>query len=120
MQLTEQQRAELERREWRPEVECGEFQTWAKISGGCIATLYADGFFTFSGDPSLAAEFLAVADYQPPGYRFVPLELIDSVRSVVEAYREECESGSDTGVVHKLEHLYDVFSRLQQNGGEGR
>jgi len=75
--MTEQQRAELERREWRLEIECGEFQTWGKTTGKCAATLYADGFFTFSGDPMLAAEFLAVAGYQPSGYRLVQEEVAE-------------------------------------------
>ena len=117
MRLTEQQRAELERREWKLEVECGEFQTWVKITGGCIASLYADGFCTFSGDPTLAAEFLAVAGYQPPSYRLVPERLADRAAREIMAL---ARAHSTSGFKRDAEELQALASALQGKEVEKR
>jgi|GEM_PF-5057808 len=72
MQLTEQQRAELERRGWRVKWRTGSFETWEHPAYSVGVHVWANGEIGAMGNIGEVLEFAAAVGYAPPGYRLVP------------------------------------------------
>lgn len=94
MQLTEQQRAELERRGWKVADHQDRFWQYIELTRGQTALRLDKLGIDIprnADEPSLrdVAEIAAVLDITPPGYRLVPEEVAEKALPLVQALAEQ-------------------------------
>ncbi|WP_374712260.1 hypothetical protein [Symbiobacterium terraclitae] len=122
MQLTEQQRAELERRGWQiTSLYCGlgDMEVWWHPQTDTTVKLHQDGRIRWNGDPGACAEFAHVLKYAPPGYRLVPEEVLRNAVQVCDMHINLARIACNVDVTPLVRHTRAALaSALQGKEGE--